>query len=240
MQNNSFNKIGEIFDRVTSLIDILNLYKESIKNELHVGTIALYKEIVKPFDYETGYGIINILPMPLNKNEASMLQQCYYFKDESFIDNQIITIIYTDLNFDTNLKTNKNEPIKNDNPLLHNKSSAVLVSTNSVQKGPKLLGTATVTGNVITFRDIGLLSNNGIGILIIGSCCSIISLYNIQQGIHYYMSATFEYGEGELYPITKTIRIDYLESSDSLQIISNEEGYEIANGLTANLFIINL
>ena len=240
MQNNSFNKTGERFDRVTSLIDILNLYKESIKNELHVGTIALYKEIVKPFDYETGYGIINILPMPLNKNDASTLQQCYYFKDESFTNNQIVTIIYTDLNFDTNLKTNKNEPIKNDNPLLHNKSSAVLVSTNSVQKGPKLLGTTTVSSNVITFKNIDLSINNGIGILMIGDCSNIISLYNIENNKHYYTTGTFEWDDGDdnLWPVTNIIRLTY--SNNKLYIVSTDESYEIANGLTANLFIINL
>jgi len=134
MNSNQNNNVINRYDKTTSLVEVLNRLKDIIKNELHVATLALFKNVVQPYDEELKYGIIDIVPIPLNTNEKSISQQCYYFKDEDFEENQILTVIYTDLDFNINLKASVDEPIINQNPKLHSKESAVLVTTNYTNK----------------------------------------------------------------------------------------------------------
>jgi len=228
-------------DQTTSLVDVLNLFKQSFKNELHVATIALFKGVVKEFDSDTGYGLINIIPLPLSKNENSRLQQCYYFKEENFIDDQIVTVIYTDLNFDVNLKTSKNNPIKNLNPSLHSKSSAVLVSTNSVQLGPKLLGVTKSDSNRFVFSNVDLVKNQGLGVFTFGYCNTLITLYRLNHDITYKTVGTFIYEEGELGSVvTTTINYKYNNDNHTLTIWSGNSNFSMSDNMYGYLFIVNL
>lgn len=119
------------YDKATSFIDVFKRLKDIIKNEIHVATLALYKSTQIEYDDNLGYGIINVIPFPLNKNDSAAINQCYYFKKEFFTDNQLLIIIYTDIDFKNNLVVNKNKSLVNDKPIMHSKMSAVLVSTTS-------------------------------------------------------------------------------------------------------------
>lgn len=125
------NKSINSFDKTTSFIDVFSKFKNIINNDLHVSTLALFKSIEKEYNDKDGYGIINVVPFPLNQNEASQLNTCYYFNKQNFTKNQLLLVIYTDLDFKDNLQVNKTEAIKNDNPLLHSKMSAVLINISS-------------------------------------------------------------------------------------------------------------
>jgi hypothetical protein len=92
--------------RASSLLDILLIMKEKTMQDLHVASLAFVKEIISQPDANkrNSYGILRVAPFPLNTNQDEYSINAYYFNPEYiFSENDIVLIIFCDLNFISNL-----------------------------------------------------------------------------------------------------------------------------------------
>lgn len=123
-------------DNNYNLIDIFNLMKKVIMNDTHVATLALYSSTIQPYDPELGYGIIEVKPFPLKENQDEYSIVCYVIDNRVMSYNQILTIVYTDLNFIDNLQVDKRSPQRIKNQSLHTQTAGVVISENPLTITP--------------------------------------------------------------------------------------------------------
>ena len=119
--------IGKV-DDAHSLAEILLLLRKSIMKDIHVSTLAFYSSTIEAYTPEKGYGIISARPFPLMENQDSYTISCYYLEEREFTFNQVLIVLYTDLIFAENLKTDKSVSQKAKNQDVHTQMSGILVS----------------------------------------------------------------------------------------------------------------
>ena len=105
--NNYMNILNPRLDKATTLQDCFDAFERKIYKNLHVATLAIYKEIVQTYDNSKGYGIVSVAPLPLEKNRDAYNINAYYMDDYSFNSGELVVVLYSDLNFEKNLNFDK-------------------------------------------------------------------------------------------------------------------------------------
>lgn len=114
-------------DAADSLLDVLLIMEKVILKNTHVGTLAFVKEVYKEYD-EDGYGILICDPFPLNQGQEQYSIQAYYFnRDLEFSPNDKVLIVFTDLNFISNLNVNDNKPRETQDNIFHSLKCGVVI-----------------------------------------------------------------------------------------------------------------
>lgn len=114
-----------------SLLEVFLELKRIIMKQLHVGTLALVKDV------NSSTKTLKVQPFPLDNNEESKLIDCFYLKDydegeEPFQVGGIVCILFLDKNFVNNLKTiqNGNNTIQTVNEeRYHSEDYAIAIDT---------------------------------------------------------------------------------------------------------------
>lgn len=119
--SNIFNTTGEI--ETLDQLFIMSILKAS--KITSVASICKVDSIEKEYSDELGYGIVNIIPIPIEPEQNNSIKlQAYYFSPGEF-NNKYYLVIYTDYDFRDNL--NSYEIKKTSNKNMHNKNFAVLI-----------------------------------------------------------------------------------------------------------------
>lgn len=148
---------------VNSFTDLFKLLKESINKNLHVSTLALYKEQIKEFDESVGYGIIKVAPIPLQEKQSEYTINAYTLNNNVYNENDILIIIYTDCGFVDNLNENRYLQRKNLLPQYHSQMNAVVIGLSTgLNEGVtdvKVDGESVVIDNIANITTIDMLKN---------------------------------------------------------------------------------
>ena len=107
-----------------SLLDLLKLTSDKTSELIKVSTLAKVKSIKTQYSEERRYGVLNVAPFPLNKNESEYDIIAYYFSNIDFKD--IVLIVFTDLYFADNLN-NLNAIVPTSKTIRHTSSNAVAI-----------------------------------------------------------------------------------------------------------------
>lgn len=111
----------------TSLYDMTVALKNIIKEEIKVATLGYYTQTVKPYSESDGYGIIQVKPFPLKKDQSEYVIQAYVLDDRTFVENKIVIILFLDLNFKSNLSLNVKKPAQVNDNLSHSINYGVVI-----------------------------------------------------------------------------------------------------------------
>ena len=119
--------------QTTSLTDVFNTLKEVIFKNLKVTTAAVVKDIVEPYSDETGFGVVNVMPIPIEEERSQYNVRCLYFEKYDFRPNQVVAVIFTDMNCEGNLRAGKQTQQKmTKRTSLHSQSNGIVIIQNQV------------------------------------------------------------------------------------------------------------
>lgn len=126
-KNNYMDILAPKLDKATNLQGCFDAFERMIYRNLHVATIAIYKDMVQVYDASKGYGIVSVAPVPLDKNREAYNINAYYIDNYSFNSGELVVVLYSDLNFEKNLNYNKNTQINVDIPLPHSQMNGIVI-----------------------------------------------------------------------------------------------------------------
>lgn len=112
-----------------SLLEVFLELKRIIMKQTHVGTLA----IIQSVDPTTK--TLKVKPFPLSKDEEEKTINCYYFKDDSFTEENkgdIIAVLFLDKRFINNLKAierGSNIIMNIDDEKFHSEDYAIAIQT---------------------------------------------------------------------------------------------------------------
>lgn len=135
MANNYMDKLAPKLDYVDSLQDAFRLFEKVIYKNLHVATLAIYKNITTAYSSYTGYGVAEVAPIPVEKNRGEYKINAYFLDDYGFEENELVAVIYTDLNFLDNLNNNRKEQKASTDKVPHSQMNAVIIP--ATKNGPQ-------------------------------------------------------------------------------------------------------
>jgi len=124
MKKNLQTQIGD----AKNLLDVLLILKEKTMLDTHVATLAYLKDNVQKFNGKYGLWSCNPFPLDTNQNEYSI--QAYYFHEggDSFPQEGLVLIVFTDRNFINSLKSATNIPKETQDLTLHSIKFGIIVS----------------------------------------------------------------------------------------------------------------
>ena len=117
--------MGDV-DNTNSLLDLLKLTSDKTSELIKVSTLAKVKSIKTQYSEGRRYGVLNVAPFPLNKNESEYDIIAYYFSNIDFKENDIVLIVFTDLYFADNLN-NLDAIVPTSKTIRHTSSNAVAI-----------------------------------------------------------------------------------------------------------------
>ena len=115
--------------KASSLLDVLNVMKEKTMLDTHVATLAYVQEIVLEAGTEGSiYGCLRVKPFPLNYNQQEYAIQAYYFdKTHKYAVNDIVLIVFCDLNFISSLNAIDYKPKMTNDSLTHSLKYGIVI-----------------------------------------------------------------------------------------------------------------
>lgn len=119
--NNTINRLSNS----DKLIDIIEQTGEKLKQDIRVSTLAFYLEDVS--SWNGTYKIIAAKPFPLLQGQTEYIINAYVFDDISFVIDDIVTIIFADLDFSVILESNITKPRQITNKNLHSNSYGIVI-----------------------------------------------------------------------------------------------------------------
>lgn len=119
--NNTINRLSNS----DKLIDIIEQTGEKLKQDIRVSTLAFYLEDVA--GWNGTYKIIAAKPFPLLQGQTEYIINAYLFNDISFAVDDIVTIIFADLDFSAILESNIIKPRQITNKNLHSNSYGIVI-----------------------------------------------------------------------------------------------------------------
>ena len=119
--NNTINRLSNS----DKLIDIIEQTGEKLKQDIRVSTLAFYLEDVS--SWNGTYKIIAAKPFPLWQGQTEYIINAYLFNDISFAVDDIVTIIFADLDFSAILESNIIKPRQITNKNLHSNSYGIVI-----------------------------------------------------------------------------------------------------------------
>lgn len=119
--NNTINRLSNS----DKLIDIIEQTGEKLKQDIRVSTLAFYLEDVA--SWNGTYKIIAAKPFPLLQGQTEYIINAYLFNDISFAVDDIVTIIFADLDFSAILESNIIKPRQIINKNLHSNSYGIVI-----------------------------------------------------------------------------------------------------------------
>lgn len=119
--NNTINRLSNS----DKLIDIIEQTGEKLKQDIRVSTLAFYLGDVS--SWNGTYKIIAAKPFPLLQGQTEYIINAYLFDDISFAVDDIVTIIFADLDFSAILESNIIKPRQITNKNLHSNSYGIVI-----------------------------------------------------------------------------------------------------------------
>lgn len=119
--NNTINRLSNS----DKLIDIIEQTGEKLKQDIRVSTLAFYLGDVS--SWNGTYKIIAAKPFPLLQGQTEYIINAYLFDDISFVIDDIVTIIFADLDFSAILESNIIKPRQITNKNLHSNSYGIVI-----------------------------------------------------------------------------------------------------------------
>lgn len=119
--NNTINRLSNS----DKLIDIIEQTGEKLKQDIRVSTLAFYLGDVS--GWNGTYKIIAAKPFPLLQGQTEYIINAYLFDDISFVIDDIVTIIFADLDFSAILESNVTKPRQITNKNLHSNSYGIVI-----------------------------------------------------------------------------------------------------------------
>ena len=115
-------------DSIKDLGDVFKLFKQVIFKDLHVSSVAIFKRVIKEYDNNSGYGIIEVEVLPAEPKRGNYILTAYHIHKINFITGQLLEIVYTDMNFIQNLNVNKNYQRLITEKIYHSEMNALVVT----------------------------------------------------------------------------------------------------------------
>ena len=114
--------------RASSLFDILCIMKDKTMLDTHVATLAYVHEIIQEPGTNGIYGCLRVKPFPLNEKQEEYGIQAYYFDNtHKYEINDIVLVIFTDINFISSLNSVDYKPKNTNDPLLHSLKYGIII-----------------------------------------------------------------------------------------------------------------
>lgn len=117
----------------SSLTDVLLILKEKTLMDTHVSTLAYVDELTQEKTESNKYGIVKCKPFPLNVEQEEFSIYAYYFKADSTAylkeKNNIVLVLFTDLNFISNLNSINNKPKETSDLIYHSLKYGIIIDT---------------------------------------------------------------------------------------------------------------
>jgi hypothetical protein len=113
-----------------SLLELLLLLKEKTLMDTHVATLAYVDEVQVEKTDDNKFGLVKCKPFPLDEDREEYTVFAYYFnKDSEFNKNDIVLILYTDLNFISGLDSVDNKPKPVRDIIYHSTKCGIIINT---------------------------------------------------------------------------------------------------------------
>lgn len=120
--------LEEKISEASSLLDVLNIVKEKTMLDTHVATLAYVDEIIKQPSSASMYGCLRVKPFPLNNKRKEYAIQAYYFDATHIYEqNDIVLVIFTDINFVSSLNDIDYKPKNTNDELTHSMSYGIVI-----------------------------------------------------------------------------------------------------------------
>lgn len=150
--NNTINRLSNS----DKLIDIIEQTGEKLKQDIRVSTLAFYLEDVA--GWNGTYKIIAAKPFPLLQGQTEYIINAYLFNDISFAVDDIVTIIFADLDFSAILESNIIKPRQITNKNLHSNSYGIVIpyTNNTNNKSLKARKISTNLQNDVLLSNVSL------------------------------------------------------------------------------------
>ena len=150
--NNTINRLSNS----DKLIDIIEQTGEKLKQDIRVSTLAFYLEDVA--GWNGTYKIIAAKPFPLLQGQTEYIINAYLFNDISFAVDDIVTIIFADLDFSAILESNIIKPRQITNKNLHSNSYGIVIpyTNNTNNKSLKARKISTNLQNDVLLSNVNL------------------------------------------------------------------------------------
>lgn len=143
------DKLNPKLDYIDGFSDIVRLLEKVIYKNIHVASVAIFKEITKEFDVNAGYGIATVEPIPTETKRGNYSINGYFLDNTyTFNNDELVVIVYTDLNFVDNLNNNKikqKESTSTDS--LHSQMNAVIIPVRALSAATANNPTITIAKN---------------------------------------------------------------------------------------------
>lgn len=150
--NNTINRLSNS----DKLIDIIEQTGEKLKQDIRVSTLAFYLGDVS--SWNGTYKIIAAKPFPLLQGQTEYIINAYLFNDISFAVDDIVTIIFADLDFSAILESNIIKPRQITNKNLHSNSYGIVIpyANNTNNKSLKARKISTNLQNDVLLSNVSL------------------------------------------------------------------------------------
>lgn len=150
--NNTINRLSNS----DKLIDIIEQTGEKLKQDIRVSTLAFYLGDVS--SWNGTYKIIAAKPFPLLQGQTEYIINAYLFNDISFAVDDIVTIIFADLDFSAILESNIIKPRQITNKNLHSNSYGIVIpyANNTNNKSLKARKISTNLQNDVVLSNVSL------------------------------------------------------------------------------------
>ena len=113
-----------------SLLDVLLILKEKTLMDTHVATLAYVDEVTQEKTNDNKFGIVRCKPFPLDEGREEYSVFAYYFNSNSeFNKNDIVLILYTDLNFISALDAVDYKPKSTRDLIYHSSKHGIIINT---------------------------------------------------------------------------------------------------------------
>lgn len=128
MTNQTINRLSSS----NSFLDLFNMLKKVCKKETHVSTLAYFDRISQEYNNNTGFGVAEVKPFPLEKGQSEYKLSCYFFGDIKVNENDMVLVIFSDFDFTGNINSDasKGIPKITNNLLNHELSFGILLPFN--------------------------------------------------------------------------------------------------------------
>lgn len=219
--NNTINRLSNS----DKLIDIIEQTGEKLKQDIRVSTLAFYLEDVA--GWNGTYKIIAAKPFPLLQGQTEYIINAYLFNDISFAVDDIVTIIFADLDFSAILESNIIKPRQITNKNLHSNSYGIVI--------PYTKTTNTTNNQSLKARKISTNLQNDV--LLSNVSLENISIFNINTTYENYL-VYIEDSNNFIHSLIVPKNVWFTDNNINIYISENSIEFNKLNNTYINIYKI--
>lgn len=219
--NNTINRLSNS----DKLIDIIEQTGEKLKQDIRVSTLAFYLGDVS--SWNGTYKIIAAKPFPLLQGQTEYIINAYLFDDISFVIDDIVTIIFADLDFSAILESNIIKPRQIINKNLHSNSYGIVI--------PYTKTTNTTNNQSLKARKISTNLQNDV--LLSNVILENISTFNINTTYENYL-VYIEDSNNFIHSLVVPKNVWFTDNNINIYISENSIEFNKLNNTYINIYKI--